>query len=207
MFSAAIFAAAAIRVGPAVLRGVHAATLSDPRLPARALRFHRTWKVEKDVRQRLLDSLLRTTSDPEDREQIEASVADGAIWREFDRTLGFVGYSSSNLADATTAYYVIAWQVVSGEQAIDHLAGIRVVRDSVALALLRDPEVAAMSDADKQEAAVVMAYKAIAAAHRAGELRSANDRSDRKSVVEGKSVSVRVNLGGRRIIKKKNKTK
>src|SRR3546814_19907465 len=31
------------------------------------------------------------------------------------------------------------------------------------------------------------------------------DRRDRKSVVEGKSVSVRVDLGGRRIIKKKNK--
>src|SRR3546814_18413339 len=29
-------------------------------------------------------------------------------------------------------------------------------------------------------------------------------RLDRKSVVEGKSVSVRVNIGGRRIIKKKN---
>src|SRR3546814_15277590 len=29
--------------------------------------------------------------------------------------------------------------------------------------------------------------------------------SDRKSVVQGKSVSVRVDLGGRRIIKKKNK--
>src|SRR3546814_20951621 len=32
-------------------------------------------------------------------------------------------------------------------------------------------------------------------------------RSDRKSVVEGKSVSVRVDLGGRRIIKQKNKTR
>src|SRR3546814_12059787 len=30
-------------------------------------------------------------------------------------------------------------------------------------------------------------------------------RSDRKSVVEGKSVSVRVDLGGRRIIKKKHR--
>src|SRR3546814_17510779 len=30
------------------------------------------------------------------------------------------------------------------------------------------------------------------------------DFADRKSVVEGKSVSVRVDLGGRRIIKKKN---
>src|SRR3546814_15158824 len=32
-------------------------------------------------------------------------------------------------------------------------------------------------------------------------------RLDRKSVVSGKSVSVRVDLGGRRIIKKKNKSK
>src|SRR3546814_4122476 len=32
-------------------------------------------------------------------------------------------------------------------------------------------------------------------------------RGDRKRVVSGKSVSVRVDLGGRRIIKKKNKTK
>src|SRR3546814_10977575 len=31
------------------------------------------------------------------------------------------------------------------------------------------------------------------------------DEADRKSVVEGKSVSVRVDLGGRRIIKKKKK--
>src|SRR3546814_8164545 len=59
-------------------------------------------------------------------------------------------------------------------------------------------EVAAMSDADKQEAAVVMAYKAIAAAHRAGELRSANDRSGlerlrraiRDSVARGQGVDL-----------------
>src|SRR3546814_15336434 len=35
---------------------------------------------------------------------------------------------------------------------------------------------------------------------------TANPYVDRKSVVEGKSVSVRVDLGGGRIIKKKNKT-
>src|SRR3546814_18218129 len=34
----------------------------------------------------------------------------------------------------------------------------------------------------------------------------ARDTRDRKSVVSGKSVSVRVDLGGRRIIKKKNNT-
>src|SRR3546814_12683183 len=39
--------------------------------------------------------------------------------------------------------------------------------------------------------------------HAAGR-RDCRARQDRKSVVEGKSVSVRVDLGGRRIIKKKN---
>src|SRR3546814_18042347 len=37
--------------------------------------------------------------------------------------------------------------------------------------------------------------------------RAAGRREDRKSVAEGKSVSVRVDLGGRRIIKKKTKKK
>src|SRR3546814_14150616 len=39
------------------------------------------------------------------------------------------------------------------------------------------------------------------------DLRLRHDRADRKSVVEGKSVSVRVDLGGRRRIKKKKKHK
>src|SRR3546814_10937129 len=41
-------------------------------------------------------------------------------------------------------------------------------------------------------------------ARRAGRRRPRACRADRKSVVKGKSVSVRVDLGGRRIIKKKN---
>lgn len=198
MFSAAIFRNLVIPVRPAVLQGVHRSELVGTRLPARALRFTRTWKVEKDARSRLLDSLLRTSPSPEAREAIEESVTGGDPWREFDQTLGFAGYSSSNLADVTTAYYVITWQVVSGEQAIDFLPGIRLVRDSVAIALLHDPRVAALSDAEKQEASVVMAYKAIVAAHRARELRRSNDRSGlerlrqevRDSVARGQGVDL-----------------
>src|SRR3546814_14409757 len=44
-----------------------------------------------------------------------------------------------------------------------------------------------------------------AEAHRDGSGRA--HQQDRKSVVEGKSVSVRVDLGGRRILKKKKKNK
>lgn len=198
MFSAPIFGSAAIAVRTGDLLGIRPAGLAGSRLPAAALRFVRVWKVEQEARERLLASLLRTTSDPDARAEIRESVAGGEVWREFDRTLSFVGYSSRNLADVTTAYYVIAWQVVTGEEAIDHLDGIRVVRDSVALALLHDPRLAAMSDADKQSAAVVMAYKAIAAAHRARELRRSNDRAGlarlrqevRDSVAQGQGVDL-----------------
>src|SRR3546814_12898304 len=41
---------------------------------------------------------------------------------------------------------------------------------------------------------------------RRGFIHAVRQKADRKSVVEGTSVSVRVDLGGRRIIKKKHKT-
>src|SRR3546814_19822597 len=46
--------------------------------------------------------------------------------------------------------------------------------------------------------------RAVAAARRARHPVDAAERGDRKSVVSGKSVSVRVDLGGRRSIKKTN---
>src|SRR3546814_19874959 len=52
------------------------------------------------------------------------------------------------------------------------------------------------------DAATIM----VVASHSNGLLRRIATKADRKSVVEGKRVSVRVDLGGRRIIKK-NKTK
>src|SRR3546814_7696650 len=55
--------------------------------------------------------------------------------------------------------------------------------------------------ADVREREGARAVKGHALARRAGSF--ARLRPDRKSVVEGKSVSVRVDLGGRRIIKKK----
>ncbi|MEQ8816736.1 MAG: hypothetical protein RLO51_18340 [Thalassobaculum sp.] len=196
-YSAAIFDKAVIPVSAATLRGLQ--TVSGPaRLPASVLEFRRTWKAEQAARDRLLDSLLATTDDPVDRERISRSVANDEIWRKFDRLLSFAGYSSRNLADVTTAYYVIAWEVVRDGQAIDYLGGVRQVRDSVADALLHAPDLIVMSDADKQEAAVAMAYLAIVSAHRVRELREAGDRAGearlreqvRRAVLRGQGVDL-----------------
>lgn len=198
IFSAEIFRQSAIQVPAAILRGMQPASQAGSRLPQDALRFMRQRHVELAARERLLESVLATTDDPEVRERLRASVASDRIWRKFDRILEFVGYSGRNLADVTTAYYVIAWEVVSGGQAVDHLDGVRLVRNAVADALLHDSRVAAMTDADKQESAVVMSYMAIVAAHRARELRDSGNQAAlarlreavRLSVLEGQGVDL-----------------
>src|SRR3546814_17178390 len=59
-----------------------------------------------------------------------------------------------------------------------------------------------LHDYAKIKRVVVSTYQSVSGAGKVG-----MDELDRKSVVSGKSVSVRVDLGGRRIIKKKTKTK
>lgn len=198
IFAAAIFRDEVIPVRTTTLRGLQQASESRTRMPPGALLFRRTYRVEKDARDRLLASLLATTEDPGGRSRIRESVASDDIWREFDRLLGFAGYSGRNLADVTTGFYVIVWQVVSDGHAIDHLSGVRIVRDAIAQALLADPDIAAMPDADKQRAAVVMAYMAIAAAAHARDLRRAGDTAGlarlrdevRRSVERGQGVDL-----------------
>lgn len=198
MFSAAIFERSVIPIGANTLRGVRQVSDSPVRLSPDLLRFRPDRRTEAEAREHLLASLLATTEDPADRQRIRDSVANDGIWEKFDRILSFAGYSSRNLADVTTAFYVIAWEVVGDGQVIDHLSGVRLVRDSVAEAMLHDTRLAAMSDAEKQEAAVVMAYMAIVAAHRARELRDDGDsgalarlRDDvRKSVLQGQGVDL-----------------
>lgn len=198
IFAADIFRQAVIPVRTTTLRGLQQASEPRARMAPSVLRFRRTYEVEMAARDRLLASLLATTDDPVSRGRIRESVASDDIWREFDRLLGFAGYSSRNLADVTTGFYVIAWQVVSDGHAIDHLSGVRIVRDAIAEALLADPDIAAMPDAEKQEASVVMAYMAIAAAAHASDLRRAGDMAGlarlreevRRSVARGQGVDL-----------------
>src|SRR3546814_12142016 len=98
--------------------------------------------------------------------------------------------STTNLADVTTAYYVIVWEVVNGPDATIHAAGVRAVREDVAAAFAADPRLKNLTDAEKQEAASIMAYMATLAA--------ASANQERKSVGKGKSVSDGEELGGHR---------
>src|SRR3546814_5690712 len=85
--------------------------------------------------------------------------------------------STTKLADVTTAYYVIVWEVVNGPDATVHAAGVRAVREDVAAAFAADPRLKDLTDADKQEAASIMAYMATLAAASANQLRSTGNRA------------------------------
>src|SRR3546814_10040390 len=77
----------------------------------------------------------------------------------------------------TTAYYVIVWQVVNCPDATVHPAGVRAVREYVAAAFAADPLLKDLTDADKQEAASIMAYMATLAAASASQLSSTGNRA------------------------------
>src|SRR3546814_12183048 len=84
--------------------------------------------------------------------------------------------STTNLADVTTAYYVIVWEVVNGPDATVHAAGVQAVREDVAAAFAADPRLKDLTDAEKQEAASIMAYMATLAAASARQLSSTGNR-------------------------------
>ncbi len=178
IYGAGVFRQAVIALAPNALRA--AATgretiTTASQAPAPNFAFRRSDRVDAVARQRLLDSLLATTTDPDAQAEIRDSVTSDAIWTKFDSVLSMAGYSASNLADVTAAYYIINWEVVSGGDAILHPAGVRAVRDAVAAALAANPRLAAMTDAEMQETAVIMAYKATVAGSAARRLAKAGD--------------------------------
>src|SRR3546814_15774629 len=94
---------------------------------------------------------MTSTPDPAVQEQIKKTVASDAVWLQFDQVLSNAGFSTTNLADVTTAYYVIVWEVVTGPDATVHAAGVRAVREDVAAAFAAAPRLNDLTDADQQQ--------------------------------------------------------
>src|SRR3546814_115576 len=68
-------------------------------------------------------------------------------------------------------------EVVNAPDAAVHVAGMQAVREDVAAAYAADPRLKDLTDADKQEAASIMAYMATVAAASANQLRSDGDQA------------------------------
>lgn len=177
IYSANIFQHDVIAMGkPAPDSEQSGADAQDPAV-RQALSYKPSPDVERRIRKKLVDSLLESTSDPATQTQIKKTVASDEVWLQFHQVLSEVGYSTTNLADVTTAYYVIAWEVVSDDNASVPAAAVRAVREDVVSALAADPRLKDLSDADKQEAASIMAYMATIAAASANQLRSSGNQA------------------------------
>jgi len=178
IYAAEIFQQDVIAMSKPVLAGAEgdgeAPAAADP-AARQALTYTPSPEVEGRTRQKLYDSIAATVSDPTLQQQIAQSVSTDTIWRQFHGVLSRAGFSTTNLADVATAYYVIAWEVVNGPQATANAAAVQAVHADVAAALTSDPRLADLTDAEKQEAASVMAYMATVAAASANELRSAGN--------------------------------
>lgn len=181
IYSADVFQQDVIAMGKPVLDTAQdggAASGTEPDSAVQqALIYDPSPEVEQRTRKKLFDSLTASTSDPAVQEQIEKSVTSDVVWQQFHEVLSKAGYSTTNLADVTAAYYIIAWEVVNGPDAAVHPAGVQAVRADVAAAFAADPRLKDLTDADKQEAASIMAYMATIAAASANQLRSTGDQA------------------------------
>ncbi len=136
---------------------------------ARPTAFTPSAEVSARVREQVLAAALPGSPDPA---ALRASVEAGRPWQEFDRLLAAHGYDSRDLADVVAAFYLIAWEVATGGDATVQPAGIAAVRGQARQMLASAPNLAGLSEAERQATAETLAFHAMAMAARHQDLRT-----------------------------------
>jgi hypothetical protein len=144
--------------------------------------------ISARVRESVIDSAIKT--DPSlDRAKLEEGFANNQVLKSFAELLANYGYSSTNLADVMTAYYVVCWEVVNGTDASGNSGGISAVNAQLKGALLANLNFQRLPDTDKQQVAEVMAYQTVIVASAKNELIKRGDQAGlqrlRQSVRQG----------------------
>ncbi len=145
--------------------------VGQPARPARsATAFATDPAVSARVRDQVLAASLPSSPNPVGLRQ---AVQSGAPWAEFDRLLTQHGYDPRDLSDVVAAFYLIAWEVSTGGDATAQPAGIAAVRGQARQMLAGMPNIARMTDADRQATAETLAFHAMAMVARHQDLRVA----------------------------------
>lgn len=98
-------------------------------------------------------------ADPSGVAGLQATLRTDPI-RQMDASLGKFGLRTSNVADAYAVYLVEAWEAAHGASGEPSRAQAQAVRAQAADAILRRPEFAGASDAEKQEFAEALLIQA-----------------------------------------------
>ncbi|MCD9029471.1 hypothetical protein LDO26_14850 [Luteimonas sp. BDR2-5] len=119
------------------------------------LSFRRDPAVSARVQRETIEAFGR---DPAQVADLEKIIGSGQMLQEFDKILRRYGYDPTNLGDVLAAHLLISWEVVNDRDSRRSLEGQRAVRRQIIGPLAAVPQVAAMSDADKQAQAERTAY-------------------------------------------------
>lgn len=106
-------------------------------------------EISARVDGRFVDIMSR--GQPGKRGEIAGVIDGGGLRRDFERLMRSHGFDPRNVADVVAAYYIVMWQVVHDQ--VPTAGQIRGTRGRIVSGLARKRELAAMSDAQKQEAA------------------------------------------------------
>jgi hypothetical protein len=126
----------------------------------RDLEFTRSEPLSKRIQQEFVANLAK--KQPAIKPALEKAFVGNKLRNQFDQLLSAYGYSGTNLADAMTAYLVISWQIVHGQEFNDR-RGFDAVRKMVRENLLSSTELANSTNNSKQTATETFAYQAMVA--------------------------------------------
>lgn len=158
-------------------------TPSGAPLAARDLAVLR-YRPAASVNQAVLDRVARQFGGDRVAEYKQALQRDGVL-EKFDALLRDYGFDDRNLADAFTAYLVLSWEVVNDRDADAYRSGIDVLRARMRAAMARNPRIASLADAQKQELAETFGYLAMIAAGTRNQLERTGDRAALARLQEG----------------------
>lgn len=145
---------------------------SQVRPAASPTSFRTDAAISSRVRQQVLAAALPSSPNPAGLRQ---AVESGAPWQEFDRLLVQHGYDPRDLADVVAAFYLITWEVATGQDATDQPAGIAAVRGQARGLLVSNAALSGLSEAERQSTAETLAFHAMAVAARAHDLHAAGN--------------------------------
>lgn len=122
------------------------------------------------------EAFVARIADQPGGDAMASAIRSGKLMGEFDRLLRRYGYSPQNLGDVLAAYLVICWEIVNEADSNTQPAGQRAVRRQLAGALASVPDIAKLSDAQKQAQAERTAYLTMVAGSAYQELKRAGQR-------------------------------
>lgn len=142
--------------------------------PAAPLRSPTAFTPQADISARVRDQVLNAAlpSSP-NPEALRGTVNSGLPWTEFNRLLARHGYDPNDLSDVVAAFYLIAWEVATGGDALSQPAGIAAVRGQARQMLATNQAMQRLSEGERQATAETLAFHAMAMAARTQDLRSA----------------------------------